>query len=468
MNNLNILIPMAGSGKRFKDVGYTLPKPLIDINGKPMIQRLLENLPIKGHYIFIVQHEDNVKYGYKEILEELVNGNGCTIVESPGLMQGQACSALLSTSHIDNDTPLFIVNADNYFLWDVDHFLNEMKSLKEDGMIFTFEETSKSKNWCYAEVDKNNQVLRLVEKEPISTHALAGAFYWKKGSDFVKYANQMISKGITTNNEYYIGPVFNEALLDNKKVHNYQIEMKSMGTPSELEDFSKWLEVKKMSVKVDKLMTEKTITIENKLLQHKIKNILDEIKRGKPVIIVDEYDRENEGDIVIAAEKATPENLAFAARYARGLMCVPTTGEILDRLKIPQMVPVNTDKNGTPFTVSVDALEGATTGMSVYDRIQTLNVLLNDNSKPEELARPGHMFPLRAKSDLLKERRGHTEGSLELLKMAGLKQVSVIVEIMNDDGTMTKGGDLNKFANDHGLSIISIEEIYEAAYNESL
>jgi 3,4-dihydroxy 2-butanone 4-phosphate synthase/GTP cyclohydrolase II len=244
--------------------------------------------------------------------------------------------------------------------------------------------------------------------------------------------------------------------------------MKSMGTPAELEDFSKWLEVKKMSVKVDKLMSEKTISIENKLLHHKIKNILDEIKRGKPVIIVDEYDRENEGDIVIAAEKATPENLAFAARYARGLMCVPTTGDILDRLKIPQMVPVNTDKNGTPFTVSVDALEGATTGMSVYDRIKTLNILLNDNSRPEELARPGHMFPLRARPNLLKDRRGHTEGSLELLKMSGLKQVSVIVEIMNDDGTMTKGGDLNKFANDHGLSIISIEEIYEAAYNESI
>ena len=137
MNNMNILIPMAGSGKRFKDVGYTLPKPLIDINGKPMVQRLLENLPIKGHYIFIVQHEDNVKYGYKNILEKLVNGNGCTIIESPGLMQGQACSALLASQHIDNDDPLFIVNADNYFLWDVDHFLAAIKVPMWDGMINT-------------------------------------------------------------------------------------------------------------------------------------------------------------------------------------------------------------------------------------------------------------------------------------------------------------------------------------------
>ena len=204
------------------------------------------------------------------------------------------------------------------------------------------------------------------------------------------------------------------------------------------------------------------------LIYINMEKVIEHFSKGNPVIIMDDLNRENEGDIVIAAEKATPENLAFAARYARGLMCVPVMGETLDRLKIPQMVPVNTDKNGTPFTVSVDALEGATTGMSVYDRLQTLKILLNDNSNPEELARPGHMFPLRAKPNLLKDRRGHTEGSLELLKMAGLKKIAVIVEIMNDDGTMTKGGDLNKFANDHGLSIISIEEIYEAAYNESL
>ena len=153
---------------------------------------------------------------------------------------------------------------------------------------------------------------------------------------------------------------------------------------------------------------------------------------------------------------------------AKGLMCLPCEGSILDNLELPPMVQDNTDPNETPFTVSIDALDGTTTGMSVYDRLKTISVLLDSKSEPKDLARPGHLFPLRARDGLLKERRGHTEGSIQLLKLAGMKPVAMIVEIMNNDGTMAKGGDLDKFAIEHGLTIISIEEVYEATYNESI
>jgi len=154
---------------------------------------------------------------------------------------------------------------------------------------------------------------------------------------------------------------------------------------------------------------------------------------------------------------------------ARGLMCIPCDGKILDRLQIPMMVADNTDKNETPFTVSVDSsAEDTTTGMSVDDRLSTINVFTNDSAVPTDLNWPGHLFPLRPRDGLLKERRGHTEGSIELMKLAGLKPVSIICEIMNDDGTMAKGGQVNKFATENGLTLISIEELYEAVYGESL
>ena len=202
--------------------------------------------------------------------------------------------------------------------------------------------------------------------------------------------------------------------------------------------------------------------------QNIVEKVLQDIKDGRPVVLVDEYDRENEGDIVVAAEKCNVENLVFTMNNARGLMCLPISGEVLDRLEIPPMVASNTDRNQTPFTVSVDAREGTTTGMSVHDRLKTIDVLLDLDSKPNDLTRPGHLFPLRARDGLLKDRRGHTEGAIQLMVMAGLSPVAMICEIMNDDGTMTKGADLESFAAAHGLSIISIEEVYEAAYNESL
>lgn len=200
----------------------------------------------------------------------------------------------------------------------------------------------------------------------------------------------------------------------------------------------------------------------------KFEQILTDIRNGKPVIVVDDYDREFEGDVVISAEMANVENLIFAMKHARGLMCLPVLQETCDRLNIPMMPSNQNDKYGTPFTVSIDAIDGTTTGMSVYDRLKTISVLLNENSHPLELAQPGHLFPLRAKPGLLTERRGHTEASIELMRAAGLKPIAVIVEIMNDDGTMTKGEQLTQYSKVYNLNIISVEEIYDAVYKQSV
>ena len=467
---MNILIPMAGKGKRFQDVGYTLPKPLIDVDGKPMIQRVVENLPIKGKYIFLVQKNQSEKYELPELLNKITGINDCEIIEIDEETPGQAVTAMFAKDLIDNEEELLIVNSDSYFLWDVDDF-EKTGSKDHDGMIFTFEDKTGNRNWCYAKTDENNYVEELVEKVPVSDQALAGAFYYKKGSDFVKYTEQMIAKNKKVNNEFYIGPVFNEAIEDGKSIFNYQLfGMKSMGTPEELDSFLKWIEVMKVSRKINDFLFdynryEKEL---RNIRTNKMKNAIEDIRNGKPVIVVDDYDRENEGDLVVAGEKADVENIVFCMKYARGLMCVPILKEKAKQLNLHPMVEDVTDPNQTPFTVSVDGRDGTTTGMSVHDRLETLRIILGDETKPEELTRPGHLFPLVARDKLLKERRGHTEGSVELVKLAGLKPVAVIIEIVNDDGTMAKGADLDRFAIQNGLSIISIEEIYETAYNKSV
>jgi 3,4-dihydroxy 2-butanone 4-phosphate synthase/GTP cyclohydrolase II len=198
---------------------------------------------------------------------------------------------------------------------------------------------------------------------------------------------------------------------------------------------------------------------------NKIKQVLADLKVGKPVVVVDDYDREFEGDLVIAAEKASKENLIFAMNHAKGLMCLPCLKERCDRLDIPMMRSNGGDKLGTPFTVSIDANEDTTTGMSVYDRLKTIEVFLNEGSQPHQLSQPGHLFPLMARPGLLKERRGHTESSIELMKLAGFKEVAIIIEIMNNQGTMVKGKDLETYAKIYDLTLISVEEIYEAVYN---
>jgi 3,4-dihydroxy-2-butanone 4-phosphate synthase len=199
----------------------------------------------------------------------------------------------------------------------------------------------------------------------------------------------------------------------------------------------------------------------------KMQKVIEDIQNGVPVIVVDDFDREFEGDLVIAAEKADRHNMNFAMRHARGLMCLPCLQERLDDYQIPMMPTNKNDKFGTPFTVSIDAVEGTTTGMSVYDRLKTVEVLLQDeNRDPKAFAQPGHLFPLRARPGLLKERRGHTEAALELTNAAGLKPVAVIVEIMNEEGTMTKGEKLEDYAKTYGLQLVSIEEIYEYVYGK--
>lgn len=198
-----------------------------------------------------------------------------------------------------------------------------------------------------------------------------------------------------------------------------------------------------------------------------MQKIIEAIKNGIPVVVVDDYSRENEADVVIAGSKANTENILLAMKHAKGLMCLPCTQDTLDKFKIPMMYSNSNDKFGTPFAVSIDAVKGTSTGMSLNDRLITIKTLL-ESKEPNDLAMPGHLFPLRAHPLLLKGRRGHTEASVELMKLAGEPLVAVIVEIMNLDGSMAKGDQITEFAKLLNLEIVSVEEIYNAVYNKSL
>jgi 3,4-dihydroxy 2-butanone 4-phosphate synthase/GTP cyclohydrolase II len=188
-----------------------------------------------------------------------------------------------------------------------------------------------------------------------------------------------------------------------------------------------------------------------------IKDIAD----GRPVIVVDDADRENEGDIVFAASKATPELLAFTIRYGRGLICVPMLGPDLDRLNVPQMTSENQEHHGTAFTISVDARHGITTGISAADRANTIQLLAGPDSTPADLVRPGHVFPLRYAEGGVLRRRGHTEAAVDLAVLAGLPPVGVVCEVIGDDGTMLRLPGLRAFADEHGLALISVEQLIE-------
>lgn len=203
-------------------------------------------------------------------------------------------------------------------------------------------------------------------------------------------------------------------------------------------------------------------------MNQNIEKALLDIKNGKPIIIIDDSDREDEGDLVLAAEMADQYNLAFCMNHGGGLMCLPCTKDRLDRMGIPMMPSNDLDPLQTPFAVSIDATEGTTTGMSVFDRLKTISVLLDENSQKNQFHYPGHLFPLRARDGLLKERRGHTESSVEIVKLAGFKPVAMIIEMMNDDGTMTKGQQIHDFAKVYNITIVTIDEIYDAVYNKSV
>ena len=228
---MNVLIPMAGAGSRFQQAGYTFPKPLIDVNGKPMIQVVVDNLNIDATFVFVVQKEHREKYNLDTLLN-LITPN-CKIVEVDGLTEGAACTTLLAKEFIDNDNPLIMANSDQFVEWDSNEFMYKMIEQKVDGGILSF--TATHPKWSFAKIDDAGFVTEVAEKNPISDIATVGVYYWAKGSDYVKYAEQMIEKNVRVNNEFYVCPVFNEAIGDGKKIKTFNIEkMWGLGTPEDL------------------------------------------------------------------------------------------------------------------------------------------------------------------------------------------------------------------------------------------
>ena len=235
-SRLNVLVPMAGAGSRFAQQGYTFPKPLIEVNGKPMIQVVVENLNIEAHYIFIVQQDHYEKYNLKFLLNLIAPG--CDIVQVNGVTEGAACSTLLAKEYIDNDAPLIMANSDQYVEWNSNECMYAFTADEIDGGILTFNATHPK--WSYAKVGSNGFVSEVAEKKVISNDATVGIYYWKHGSDYVRYAEQMIEKNIRVNNEFYVCPVFNEAIADGKKIKIKSIDsMWGIGTPEDLDFFLK-------------------------------------------------------------------------------------------------------------------------------------------------------------------------------------------------------------------------------------
>lgn len=235
-SKLNVLIPMAGAGSRFEKAGYTFPKPLIDVRGKPMIQVVVENLNISATFIYVVRTEHRIKYNLDTLLK-LITPN-CKIVEVDHLTEGAACTALLAREHIDNDAPLFFANSDQFAHWDSNEFFYKMNECDADGGIVTF--TSYHPKWSFVKVNPSGFITEVAEKNPISDRATTGFYYWKRGSDFVKYADQMISMGSQSkiNNEWYLAPTYNLAINDGKKIREYKIsEFFGLGTPEDLNFF---------------------------------------------------------------------------------------------------------------------------------------------------------------------------------------------------------------------------------------
>jgi HAD superfamily hydrolase (TIGR01509 family) len=228
---LNVLIPMAGAGSRFEQAGYTFPKPLIEVRNKPMIQVVVENLNLDANYIYVVQKSHREKYNLDTLLNLLTPG--CKIVETDGLTEGAACTALLAKEYIDSDNPLFFANSDQFVEWDSNEFMYKMQETDDDGGIVTF--TATHPKWSFAKVDGNGLVTEVAEKNPISDIATVGYYYWKHGSDFVKYAEQMIEKNVRVNNEFYVCPVFNQAIKDSKQIRTFNTaRMWGLGTPEDL------------------------------------------------------------------------------------------------------------------------------------------------------------------------------------------------------------------------------------------
>jgi len=194
----------------------------------------------------------------------------------------------------------------------------------------------------------------------------------------------------------------------------------------------------------------------------RVKEAIRAFREGRAVILQDDPDRENEGDLNIAAERISEEIMAMMIRECSGIVCLCIEDDLARRLELPQMVDRNENNHGTAFTVSIEAREGITTGVSAHDRVATIRAAIRPGARPEHLARPGHVFPLRAHRDGLQGRRGHTEGSVELARMADLRPAAVLCELMNPDGTMMRGPALREFAERHGFPLITIQDLVEA------
>lgn len=232
---MNILIPMAGAGSRFTQAGYSFPKPLIEIRGKPMIQCVVENLNIDAHYIFVVQKSHYEQYNLKYVLNMIAPG--CDIVQTDGITEGAACTTLLAKDLINNDEQLLITNSDQHFDWDSSDFMYSMQGDNIDGGIMTFHSTHPK--WSYVKVNELGNITEVQEKKPISEFATCGLYFWKRGKDYVRFAEDMIKKDLRVNGEFYVAPVYSGAIEEGHLIRNYSIKgrMWGLGTPTDLEEF---------------------------------------------------------------------------------------------------------------------------------------------------------------------------------------------------------------------------------------
>lgn len=231
---MNVLIPMAGAGSRFEKAGYTFPKPLIDVKGKPMIQTVVDNLGVDANFIFVVRRDHREKYNLDNVLS-LIAPN-CKIVETDGITEGAACTTLLAEEFINNDNPLLIANSDQFVEWQPSEFYYKFQEQESDASMLIFK--SVSPKWSFAKIGEHGYVEMVKEKDPISDNATVGIYIYKKGSEYVKYAREMISKEDRHNGEFYVCPVFNYFINDGKRVTAYNIEkMWGLGTPEDLEYF---------------------------------------------------------------------------------------------------------------------------------------------------------------------------------------------------------------------------------------
>ncbi len=234
---MNILIPMAGLGDRFKQQGYTVDKPMIPVNGKPMIKRVLETLGVEGNYIFVINKNIKDKDTLKRIISDETNSK-CNIIEIDYLTEGPASTCLLAKDLINNDQPLLITNCDQILHWDSEKFNNFITNTDADGVVVTY--NIKTEKNSYVKLDESGYAIEFAEKKIISEHSLNGIHFWKMGEDFVKSAQIMIEKNERVNNEFYIAPTYNEMIKNNKKIITYKIkkdEHWAVGTPDDLKKY---------------------------------------------------------------------------------------------------------------------------------------------------------------------------------------------------------------------------------------